>query len=116
VTRSANDHFGRSVSIDGDTAAGTARPSSFDFVSATRPCNTYLRGMARLGPKQQKLTASESSRGLPFLVIPWALNGVTAVVTASRNNAAYVYVWNGASWVQQTKLTASDGAECWLRG
>src|SRR5260221_13960728 len=65
---------------------------------------------------QQKLTAADGAANDNFGVSV-ALNGETAVVGARLDDvnfvdegSAYVFVRNGATWAQQAKLTASDGA------
>jgi hypothetical protein len=68
------------------------------------------------GPWQQKakMTASDGAWGDSFGIVSLSADGNTALVGTFMNNyemgAAYVFVRTGASWVQQTKLTASDAA------
>jgi hypothetical protein len=63
--------------------------------------------------QQAKLTASDAALGDQF-GFSVALSGDTAVVGARGDNggvgAAYVYVRQGSTWSEQTKLTAPDGA------
>ena len=60
-----------------------------------------------------KLTASDGTAGNDF---GWsvALSGTTALIGAYTKNdyqgAAYVFTFNGSSWVQQQELTGNDGA------
>ena len=66
---------------------------------------------------ESKLTASDGAveGGFGFSV---SVSGDTAVVGASWNkvyegqdsNSAYVFVRSGTAWIEQAKLTASDGA------
>ena len=67
--------------------------------------------------QRAKLTASDGALGDQFGVSV-ALSGDRAIVGASQDpdysgmgrGSAYVFEWNGSSWVQSAKLTASDGA------
>jgi hypothetical protein len=67
--------------------------------------------------QRQKLTASDGAIGEAF-GISIAMSGDTALVGAMRadvgtnadQGSAYVFVRNGANWIEQAKLTASDGA------
>jgi len=62
--------------------------------------------------QQLKLTASDGA-ALDFLGTSVAVSGDTAVVGATKFtslDSAYVFVRSGATWTQQQKLTASDGA------
>lgn len=111
----ANDQFGGSVAVDGDTAivgaylddvgANTDQGSAYVFV---RSGTTWTQ--------QAKLIASDGAASDTFGSV--AVSGDTAVVgayiddvTANGNQgSAYVFVRAGAGWTQQTKLTASDGA------
>jgi FG-GAP repeat len=63
------------------------------------------------------LTANDGARGANF-GNQVALSGTTALVGAPGNTigsneaqgAAYVFTFNGSTWVQQQELTANDGA------
>jgi hypothetical protein len=66
---------------------------------------------------QGKLTASDGVTNHSF-GMGVALSGGVAVVGAHQDNhagflsgAAYVFRWDGTSWIQEAKLTASDAAE-----
>lgn len=68
-------------------------------------------------PEDYELTASDASAADGFGVSV-SLSGDTAVVGATSDDApafnsgsAYVFVRTGDGWSEQTKLTASDGAE-----
>ena len=62
---------------------------------------------------EYKLLASDGATGDHFGYAV-SVSGNTAVVGAynkdSGRGAAYVYILSGSAWVQQAKLTASDGA------
>jgi hypothetical protein len=107
----ADDTFGGSVAISGDTAVvgaygdGNYRGSAYVFV---RSGSSWIL--------QQKLTASDSANSDMF-GISVAINGDTIVVGASQfdpynmgQGKAYVFVRSGATWDERLKLTASDGA------
>jgi FG-GAP repeat len=110
----AEDLFGASVAVDGDTVvigafgnddAGTDSGSAYVFV---RSGTTWSQ--------QQKLTASDAAAEDLFGASV-AVSGDTVVVGAFGNDdagtdsgSAYVFVRSGSSWSQQQKLTASDGA------
>jgi hypothetical protein len=109
------DCFGNSVAISGDTVlvgAIFADPGGNSEQGAayvfTRSGSTWTQ--------QQKLTASDGAQGDHFSVV--AISGDTAVVGAylhdidgnQQQGAAYVFTRSGATWTQQQKLTASDGA------
>lgn len=111
----ANDNFGRSVRVDGDTAVigvdgdddnGNASGSAYIFIRNGTTWN-----------QQAKLTASD---GAEFDSFGWsvALSGDTVIISAIRDadngsssGSAYIFTRSGTTWSQQAKLTASDGAE-----
>lgn len=113
----ANDGFGGSLSVLGDTALIGAYLDDI----GTNANQGSVYAFARTGAtwsQQAKLTASDGAaedrfggRALSLLadkaVIGARLGGSVTNVDAG---AAYVFSRNGASWTQQTKFTASDGA------
>ncbi len=98
--------FGQSVSVDGDVVLvgtlGTGVAYVFRFNGAS-------------WEQEQKLLPSDGAQGFGGFLV---LDGETAVIGASSddnangNNAgsAFVFRFNGASWEQEQKLMASDGA------
>ena len=109
----ANDSFGVSVTVSGDTAvvgaylddtpAGTNAGSAFVFV---RSAGTWAQ--------QQKLTAADTA-AVDNFGMSVAVSGDTAVVGAhleggTNAGSAYVFVRSAGTWAQQQKLTASDAA------
>ncbi len=110
----ARDDFGYSVAVSGDTAVVGAQ---FDDDNGSRSGSAYVfqyDGTAWL--EEAKLKARDSGPADRFGGSV-ALAGDTAVVGASRdrNNgtrtgAAYVFRFDGTAWVEEAKLTASDGA------
>ncbi|MBI1317327.1 MAG: hypothetical protein GC168_00070 [Candidatus Hydrogenedens sp.] len=110
----ANDWFGSSVSVSGDTALVGARG---DDDGGTNSGSAYV--FVRSGgvwTQQQKLTASDAAANDNF-GYNVSVSGDTALVGAIRDDdagidsgSAYVYVRSGGVWTQQQKLTASDAA------
>ncbi len=110
----ANDYFGRSVSLSGDTALIGAYLDD-DGGSASGSSYVFERS-GTLWSQQAKLTASDGAPGDQFGGAV-SLSGDTALVGAaedddlgSESGSAYVFVRTGTTWNQQTKLTAGDGA------
>jgi FG-GAP repeat len=110
----ANDNFGISVALSGDTAVIGA---IFNDAASSDTGAAYV--FVRSGTswiQQAKLTASDGASD-DQLGMSVAIAGDTAVVgtvndddLGDRSGAAYVFVRAGASWTQQAKLTATDGA------
>ena len=112
----ANDYFGASVALWGDTAlvgaygdaigANTGQGSAYVF---TRSGGVWMQ--------QAKLVASDGAATDGFGVSV-ALSGDTALVGAytddvgvnSDQGSAYVFTRSGVVWTEQAKLVASDGA------
>ena len=104
----ANQYFGISVSLSGkraivgaDFALGDGIGSAYVFVfdGAT-------------WAQQAKLTAADGAVGERF-GISVSLSGKRALIGAydaapASAGAAYVFAFNGATWIQEAKLTASD--------
>ncbi|MEK6675279.1 MAG: hypothetical protein AABZ47_06440, partial [Planctomycetota bacterium] len=113
----AGDWFGYRVSVSGDVSIVGA-PNTDDI-----PPNSGAAYVFRFDPSQsicgawwceeQKLTALDAAAGDGFGSFV-SVSGDVAVVGApgsfGGNGAAYVFRWNGASWEQEQKLIASDGA------
>jgi microcompartment protein CcmL/EutN len=107
----ANDEFGISVAVTGDTtvigATGDANESGAAYVF-TRSGTTWT--------EQAKLIASDVALDDDF-GRSVAVTGDTAVVGASSNDdagsgsgSAYVFIRSGTTWTEEAKLTASDAA------
>jgi hypothetical protein len=110
----ASDWFGSSVAISGDYAIvgaprnddnGTNSGSAYVF---TRTGSTWTQ--------QGKLTASDAALGDQF-GFRVSISGDYAIIGASGNDdngtdsgSAYVFARTGSTWIQQSKLTASDAA------
>jgi hypothetical protein len=110
----ANDSFGITVALSGDTALIGAK---FDDNVASDAGAAYI--FVRTGTswaQQAKLVASDAAAA-DQLGASVALEGDTAVVGTiedddhgDRSGSAYVFVRSGTSWTQQAKLTPTDGA------
>jgi hypothetical protein len=101
-----DDHFGASVSIDGNLAVVGAYAKD-NYIGAAY---VFSRS-AGAWVQQAKLMASDDAPGDNF---GWAvaISGDTAVVGAYGHNgergAVYVFTRSGSTWTEQAKLTASD--------
>jgi len=110
----AEDLFGYSVSVSGDTAVVGA---SFDDDAGESSGSAYV--FTRSGStwtQQAKLTASDAATG-DYFGRSVSVSDDTAVVGAPANDdagdcsgSAYIFKRSGSTWTQQAKLTASDAA------
>ncbi|MBN1846241.1 MAG: FG-GAP repeat protein [Sedimentisphaerales bacterium] len=111
----ANDWFGYSVAVSGDTAVIGA---SEDDDNGSSSGSAYVfRFDGSNWNQEQKLTASDGMLGDLFGRAV-AVSGEIAVVGAdgddemgSHTGSAYVFRFNGLNWVEQAKLLASDGSD-----
>jgi len=104
----ANDYFGMSVSIEGDTAVIGAYGDD-DY---TGSAYVYVRSNG-VWSEQQKLTASDGAEHDEF-GISVSIGGDTVVIGGVGDDdnglisgSAYVYVRSNGVWSEQQKLTAS---------
>jgi hypothetical protein len=112
----AGDWFGRSVALDGQTALVGAHLATIGGNTWQGAAYVFTRSGANWS-QQQKLVAADGARS-DFLGYSVSLDGDTALVGAFRadvddnssQGAAYVFTRSGASWSQQQKLVATDGA------
>ncbi len=112
----AADRFGYSVALDGGTALVGAHRANVDGNSDQGAAYVFTRSGANWS-QQWKLVAGDGAGGDNF-GYSVALDGQTALVGArwaniggnSNQGAAYVFTRSGASWSQQQKLVATDGA------
>jgi FG-GAP repeat protein len=112
----ANDFFGYSVAISGETIVVGAPIDTVGANVQQGSAYVFVRSGASWS-QQQKLTAVDgaASDWFGFAV---SISGDTVAVGAFRNTVGshaeqgslYVFVRSGTSWSQQQKLTASDGA------
>jgi hypothetical protein len=108
----AYDYLGASVALSGDTALVGAHwneiGANFDQGSAY----VFVRS-GTTWSQQAELTAADGTTWDSF-GHSVALSGDTALVGANWDDtcqgSAYAFVRSGATWNQQAKLTASDGA------
>jgi hypothetical protein len=102
------DHFGLSVFLDGESAA----VGSFE-ANASRGSVYIFKRSGTSWTEECKLLASDGASFDNFGVSIW-LDGDYALIGANgydmHRGCAYVFQRSGNSWVEQTKLTASDGA------
>ena len=110
-----NDHFGSSLSIDGDTAViGAAYDDDNGAESGSAYVYTRTNG---IWTAQQKLTASDFAEADNF-GYSVSIDGDTVVIGAygdddngADSGSSYVYTRTNGIWTEQQKLTASDFAE-----
>ena len=108
----ANDDFGCSVSVSGNTAAIGAWGANNEQGAAY----VFVRS-GGVWSQQQKLTASDGAAS-DYFGNSVSVTGDTAAIGArgktvnsnTYQGAAYVFTRNGGAWSQQQKLTAADGA------
>ncbi|MCH8253638.1 MAG: FG-GAP repeat protein, partial [Planctomycetes bacterium] len=121
----ANDWFGISLSISGDVAVVGARFDD-DACPENPLCESgsayVYRFNGRTWVEEQKLTASDATQGDGF-GRGVSVSGDVAVVGAyldddagGNSGSAYVYRFDGSAWIEEQKLTASDGAASDLFG
>ena len=112
----ADDWFGWSVSVNGDTAiAGATR----DDDNGTRSGSVYVfvRDLVTgVWTEQQKLLASDGA-AYDLFGGSVSISGDTMIagalgndVNGSESGSAYIFVRSGATWTEQQKLLASDAA------
>jgi hypothetical protein len=112
----ANDYFGSSVAIAGETALVGAVLDDVGANTDQGSAYVFVRSGANW-TQQAKLTAGDGAVYDEF-GCSVAIAGDTALVGADRDDvgtntdqgSAYVFVRSGANWTQQAKLTAGDGA------
>jgi hypothetical protein len=114
------DYFGCSDSLsgDGNTAlVGAYNDDTPAGANAGSACVFVRSGSS--WSQLPKLTASDGAANDSFgSSVSLSSDGATALVGASGDDAAaglnvgsaYVFVWDGSTWSEQSKLTAADGA------
>jgi hypothetical protein len=112
----AEDYFGRSVAISGDTVVAGAYGDDFDQITFQGSAYVFTRS-GSAWTQQQKLTAFDGAKDDAFGAAV-ALDGDTAVVgsqggdgAVADQGAAYVFKRSGSVWTSQQKLLANDGAQ-----
>ena len=109
----ADDDFGYSVSVSGNTAVIGAHYKTINSNANQGAAYVFVRSGV-VWTQQQELTASDGASGDQF-GLSVSVSGDTAVIGAWAKNftqgAAYVFVASATGvWSQQAELTASDGA------
>ncbi|MBN1975991.1 MAG: FG-GAP repeat protein, partial [Anaerolineae bacterium] len=116
----AEDFFGISVALAGDTALVGAYGDEVGANDDGQGSATVFVRSETTWTEQAKLTASDGAAYDQFgWSVALAADGNTALVGALYDEvganygqgSAVVFVRSGAVWTQQAKLTASDGAE-----
>jgi len=101
----AEDRFGSSVDIDGETiVVGALGDDDNGYYSGSAYVFT-LTGTT--WTEQTKLTASDAAEG-DFFGTSVAIAGPTVVVGAIFHDASYVFTRTGTTWTEQAKLTGND--------
>ena len=110
----ADDNFGKSVSVSGETALIGA-PLDDDGGSTSGSAYVFTRS-GGVWTEQQKITASDVAAG-DYFGYSVSVSGDTAVVGApndddggSASGSAYVFTRSSGVWTQQQKLVAADAA------
>ena len=109
----AEDRFGSSVAISGNTAIFGAYGDDVGANADQGSAYIFIRSGANW-IQQAKLTASDGAAGDHF-GLSVALSGDTAIVGAFHgttyldDGSAYIFTRSGSTWTQQAKLSATDG-------
>ena len=110
----ADDHFGQSVSIDGDYAVvgaywhddnGSNSGSAYVFIRSGTSWTQEAKLLPIGGAAEDFFGTSVSISG-DYIVVGAELNDDNG----SNSGSAYVFKRSGTSWAQQDKLLPSDGA------
>jgi hypothetical protein len=113
----ADDRFGTSVAIDGDTVVVGATGHEVFTMGRVGTAYVFTRN-GTTWSQQSEFTGWDGAPNDSF-GSSVAISGEMAVVGASRHQvgsnagqgAAYVFARSGSNWSGQVKLTAGDGAE-----
>lgn len=113
----AEDNFGNSVAISGDTAVIGSPYEDLGAANDQGAAYVYIRDGSGW-QFQAKLTAADGAAG-DALGTSVAISAETIIVGAQGDNisvnadqgSAYVFTRSGTSWSQQAKIVANDGEE-----
>lgn len=111
---SARDRFGTSVAIDGDIiVVGAIRDDDKAYNAGAAYVFAYEN---KNWVEKEKLTAGDGA-AVDYFGTSVSISGETIVVGAKYEDArgfssgsAYLFTYQGSSWVEEKKLFASDGA------
>ncbi|WP_428310800.1 GEVED domain-containing protein [Hydrocarboniphaga sp.] len=104
-------HFGHSVAISNDTAVIGAYGEDIGGIVDQGTATIFVRSGTSWS-QQAKLKGGDGG-AYDYFGYSVAISADTALVGAQYHadqGQAYVFVRSGSSWIQQAKLTASDGA------
>ncbi len=106
----ANDNFGYSVAVNGNTAVVGAYYKTVNSNSRQGAAYVFVQS-GGTWTQQAELTSSDGA-ALDQFGSSVSVSGNTALVGANNKaqGVAYVFVQSGGTWSQQAELTASDGA------
>jgi hypothetical protein len=117
-----NDDFGHSVSLSGNVAVVGEPEYGVKFPSPETGSAYVFRLENDLWVEEAKLTASDAAPD-DWFGISVAVDGEVVLVGSlldddqgARSGSAYVYRFDGATWIEEQKLLASDGASCDMFG
>jgi len=113
---SEGDFFGYDISISSDVALIGANQDDEKGTDAGAAYIVHYDRSMDSWVEQHKLTASDGADSAYFGNVVY-LSGDTAIIGAwgdrvhgREAGAVYIFYYDGSSWVEQTKLTASDAA------
>jgi hypothetical protein len=112
----AQDYFGTSVALDGDTALVGAPEDDIGANGNQGSAYVFARSGTTWSGQAQLIAADGAAED--YFGYSVALAGDTALVGApydrvggnAAQGSAYVFARSGSSWTQQQQLTAADGA------
>lgn len=111
------DHFGESVAVSGSKLAVGSPGADVPFTAAGS-VYVFFEGGGGVYSQQDKISIASGANGDSF-GFSVAIEGntliggatqYTPIISQPAYGAAYVYEFNGSSWISQGRLTASDGA------
>jgi len=112
-----SDFFGRAIDIHGDTVIVGANYA--DAGSSVSGAAYIFTRSGTSWTQQQKLTPSDPFfEGIFAERLRFSDDGTSIIISAQRggtwgesDGSAYVFIWNGSSWVEEQKLVNLDGDE-----
>lgn len=112
--KASNDGFGYDVSVTGAgdvTAIGSPMATAGGFATAGK---AYLYRYSNGSWSEKPITASDKAAGDQFgYSVALSGDGLRAVIGAPFANGegkVYLFLWDGTNYIQETILTAADGA------